>query len=119
LLVKKTAASNVAAPAKMVLNVPIHVFSTRDLAFYATVVEKEGMDKVYCHWCKLPSSQWPALGYAPGIKSTLQELKQVTSSLNDRYKEIREWSKKLSIAGLCRARKVHLLACKPASQRYS
>jgi hypothetical protein len=42
----------------LVLNVPIHVFITGDLAFYATVVGKEGMDKAHCHWCKLPSAQW-------------------------------------------------------------
>jgi hypothetical protein len=42
----------------LVLNVPIRVFITGDLAFYATVVGKEGMDKAHCHWCKLPSSQW-------------------------------------------------------------
>jgi hypothetical protein len=29
----------------------------------------------HCHWFKLPSSQWQALGHAPGIKWTLQELK--------------------------------------------
>jgi hypothetical protein len=39
----------------LVLNVPIHVFITGDLAFYANVVGKEGMDKAHCHWCKLPS----------------------------------------------------------------
>jgi hypothetical protein len=33
--------------------------------------------------CKLPSSRWQGLGHAPGIKWTLQELKRVTSSLND------------------------------------
>jgi hypothetical protein len=41
----------------LVLNVSICVFITRDLAFYAIVVGKEGMDKVHCHWCKLPSAQ--------------------------------------------------------------
>ena len=33
----------------LVLNVPIRVFITGDLAFYATVVGKEGMDKAHCH----------------------------------------------------------------------
>jgi hypothetical protein len=58
----------------LVLNVPIRVFIMGDLAFYATVVGKEGMDKAHCHWCKLPSSQWQTYGHAPGPKWTLQEL---------------------------------------------
>jgi hypothetical protein len=32
----------------LMLNVPIHVFITGDLAFYAMVVGKEGMDKAHC-----------------------------------------------------------------------
>jgi hypothetical protein len=52
----------------LVLNVPIRVFITGDLAFYATVVGKEGMDKAHCHWCKLPSAQWQTYGHAPGPK---------------------------------------------------
>jgi hypothetical protein len=55
----------------LVLNVPIRVFITGDLAFYATVVGKEGMDKAHCHWCKLPSAQWQTYGHAPGPKWTL------------------------------------------------
>jgi hypothetical protein len=43
---------------EMVLNVPIRVFITGDLAFYATVVGKEGMDKAHCLWCKLKKAQW-------------------------------------------------------------
>jgi hypothetical protein len=31
------------------LNVPICVFITGNLAFYTTVVGKEGMDKAHCH----------------------------------------------------------------------
>jgi hypothetical protein len=68
------------------LNVPIHVFITGDLAFYATIMGKEGMNKAHCHWCKLRSSQWQVLGHTPGIKWTLQELKQVAASLNERTK---------------------------------
>ena len=59
----------------LVLNVPISVFITGDLAFSATVVGKEGMDKAHCHWCKLPSAQWQTYGHAPGPKWTLEELK--------------------------------------------
>jgi hypothetical protein len=65
----------------LVLNVPISVFITGDLAFYATVVGKEGMDKAHCHWCKLPSAQWQTHGHAPGSKWTLEELKRVTGSI--------------------------------------
>jgi hypothetical protein len=50
----------------LVLNVPIRVFVTGNLAFYATVVGKEGMDKAHCHWCKLPSARWQTYGHAPG-----------------------------------------------------
>jgi hypothetical protein len=39
------------------LNVPICVFITGDLAFYANIMGKEGMDKAHCHWWKLRSSQ--------------------------------------------------------------
>ncbi len=66
----------------LVLNVPIRIFITGDLAFYATMVGKEGMDKAHCHWCKLPSSQWQTPGHAPGTKWTLQELKRVADSLD-------------------------------------
>jgi hypothetical protein len=49
----------------LVLNVLIRVFITGGLAFYATVVGKEGMDKAHCHWCKLPSAQWQTYGHPP------------------------------------------------------
>jgi hypothetical protein len=65
----------------LVLNVPIRVFITGDLAFYATVVGKEGMDKAHCHWCKLPSAQWQTYGHAPGPKWTLEELKRVAGTI--------------------------------------
>jgi hypothetical protein len=61
----------------LVLNVPIRVFITGDLAFYATVLGKEDMDKAHCHWCKLPSAQWQIYGHAPGPTWTLEELKRV------------------------------------------
>jgi hypothetical protein len=60
-------------PSFYALNVPIRMFITGDLAFYATMVGKEGMDKAHCHWCKLPSSQWQTPGHAPGTKWTLPE----------------------------------------------
>jgi hypothetical protein len=63
------------------LNVPIPVFITGDLAFYATIMGKEGMDKAHCHWCKLHRSEF---GHSPGTKWTLQELKRVAASLNER-----------------------------------
>jgi hypothetical protein len=66
----------------LVLNVPIRVFITGDLAFYATVVGKEGMDKAHCHWCKLGKHQWQKCGHPLGVKWTLQELKRVASTLN-------------------------------------
>jgi hypothetical protein len=66
----------------LVLNVPIRVFITGDLAFYATVVGKEGMDKAHCHWCKLPSAQWQTYGHTPGPKWTLEELKRVAGTIN-------------------------------------
>jgi hypothetical protein len=55
----------------VVLNVPIRVFITGDLAFYATIVGKEGMDKAHCHWCKLSKHQWQPYGHPLGIKWTL------------------------------------------------
>jgi hypothetical protein len=61
----------------LVLNVPV----TGDVAFYATVVGKEGMDKAHCHWCKLPSAQWQTYGHAPGSKWTLEELKRVAGTI--------------------------------------
>jgi hypothetical protein len=66
----------------LVLNLPNRMFITGDLAFYATMVGKEDMDKARCHWCKLPSSQWQTPGHAPGTKWTLQELKRVADSLD-------------------------------------
>lgn len=64
------------------LNVPIRVFITGDLAFYATVLGKEGMDKAHCIWCKLKRAEWQTHGHEPGIKWTLQELIRVAASLN-------------------------------------
>jgi hypothetical protein len=64
------------------LSVPIHVFVTGNLAFYATVLGKEGMDKAYCTWCKLKCSEWQTCPHAPGMKWNLEELKQVAASLN-------------------------------------
>jgi hypothetical protein len=63
------------------LNFPICVFITRDLAFYATVVGKEGMDKAHCHWCKLSSAQWQTYEHAPGPKWTIEEHKQVAGTI--------------------------------------
>jgi hypothetical protein len=71
---------------EMVLNVPIRVFMTGDLAFYATVVGKEGMDKAHCLWCKLKKAQWQQYGHERGVKWTLQELKRVAASLYESNK---------------------------------
>jgi hypothetical protein len=38
-------------------SVPIRVFMTGDLAFCATVLGKDGMDKAHCLWCKLKRSE--------------------------------------------------------------
>jgi hypothetical protein len=67
----------------LVLNVPIRVFVTGDLAFYATAAGKEGMDKAQCIWCNLKRSEWQWHGHDRGAKWTLQELKRVASSLNN------------------------------------
>ena len=69
--------------ATLVLNVPIRIFITGDLAFYATVLGKEGMDKAHCLWCKLKRSEWQLHGHDRGVKWTIEELKRVASSLND------------------------------------
>jgi hypothetical protein len=53
----------------LVLNVPIHVFINGDLALYATVVGKEGMDKSHRHWCKLRSAQWQTYRHFPGTNA--------------------------------------------------
>jgi hypothetical protein len=67
----------------LVLNVPIRVFATGDLAFCTTAAGKEGMDKAHCIWCKLKRSEWQCHGHDRGAKWTLQELKRVASSLNN------------------------------------
>jgi hypothetical protein len=41
----------------LALNVSIHYFIIWDLAFYATVVGKEGMNKAHRYWCRLPSAK--------------------------------------------------------------
>jgi hypothetical protein len=64
------------------LSVPIQVFVTGDLAFYATVLGKEGMDKAHCIWCKLKRSEWQTPQHAPGVKWNLEELKRVAAGLN-------------------------------------
>jgi hypothetical protein len=38
--------------------VPIRVFMTGDLAFHATILGKEGVDKAHCMWCKLKKAEW-------------------------------------------------------------
>jgi hypothetical protein len=53
------------------LNVPIRVFVTGDLAFYATAAGKEGMDKAHCIWCKLKRSEWQCHGHDRGAKWSL------------------------------------------------
>jgi hypothetical protein len=63
-------------------SVPIRVFITGDLAFYATVLGKEGMDKAHCMWCELKKAEWQADGHERGVKWTLEELKRVACSLN-------------------------------------
>jgi hypothetical protein len=59
----------------LVLNVPIHVFISGDLAFHATVVGKEGMDKAHCHWCKLRSAEWQAHAHERGMRWDSEEMK--------------------------------------------
>jgi hypothetical protein len=61
---------------------PIRVFTTGDLAFHATVLGKEGMDKVHRMWCEPKKAEWQADGHERGVKWTLQELKRVTRSLH-------------------------------------
>jgi hypothetical protein len=70
----------------LVHTVPIRVFITGDLAFYATVAGKEGMDKAHCHWCKLKSAEWQEYAHARGMIWDLEEMKRVFNSLNDTNK---------------------------------
>jgi len=70
----------------LVHTVPIRVFITGDLAFYSTVVGKEGMDKAHCHWCKLKSAEWQEYAHARGMIWDLEEMKRVFNSLNDTNK---------------------------------
>ncbi len=64
------------------LNAAIRVFITGDLAFHATMLGKEGVDKAHCIWCKLKRSEWQTHGHEPGIKWTLQKFKRVAASLD-------------------------------------
>jgi hypothetical protein len=67
----------------LVLNVPIRVFITGGLAFHATVVGKEGMDKAHCHWCKLRSAEWQACAHERGIGWDSEEMKRAHGALSD------------------------------------
>ena len=69
------------------LNVPICVFITGDLAFYETLVGKEGMDKAHCHWYKLKSAKWQEYAHARGMGWYLEEMKQVYVSIIDMNKK--------------------------------
>jgi hypothetical protein len=65
---------------------PIRVFITGDLAFYATVAGKEGMDKAHCHWCKLKSAKWQACAHERGMRWGSEEIKLACASLSDTNK---------------------------------
>ncbi len=39
---------------------PINVYITGDLAFYATVLGKENMGGIWCPWCMLSKQEWSA-----------------------------------------------------------
>ena len=60
---------------------PIRVFVTGDLAFYFTVVGKEGMDKAHCFWCRCKKGIWQSCGHPPGIQWNLAEIKRIASTL--------------------------------------
>jgi hypothetical protein len=64
------------------IDVPIHVFMTGGLAFCATVLDKEGMDKAHCMWCELKKAEWQADWHERGVEWTPQELKQVARVLS-------------------------------------
>jgi hypothetical protein len=68
---------------RLIHTVPIRVFITGDLAFYATVVGKEGMDKAHCHWCKLKSYEWQKHAHERG---GTEEMRRVLASLTDTNK---------------------------------
>jgi hypothetical protein len=61
---------------------------TGDLAFCATALGKEGMDKTRCLWRELERAKWQSFGHDCGVEWTLQELKRVASSLHDGKAEI-------------------------------
>ncbi len=64
-----------------VLKVPIRVFVTGDLAFYFTVVGKEGVDKDHYFWCRCKKGIWQSCGHPPGIQWNLAEIKRIASTL--------------------------------------
>ena len=37
---------------------PTHTFTSRDLAYFATIVGIVSMSSCWCYWCNLSSKEW-------------------------------------------------------------
>jgi hypothetical protein len=46
----------------IVCDVPTRVFGAGDLAFYAAVLGKEDMERIWCTWCKIRKAEWSQRG---------------------------------------------------------
>jgi hypothetical protein len=57
-----------------VLKVPLQMFITGDLAFYAMFLGKDGASMKWCWLCQLSHKSWQNEGYERGRLWTLEEL---------------------------------------------
>jgi hypothetical protein len=59
---------------ELLSNIPIRLFITGDLAFYATMQGRENADWHYCMWCKLKKAAWQRCKHPSGPRFNIEEL---------------------------------------------
>ena len=61
-------------------SIPVSVFVTGDLAFYATVLGKEGSSPSWCYLCNLSAAEWKEDRAAQGMAWTVELIKEMVNS---------------------------------------
>ena len=62
---------------------PVRLFITGDLAFYAAVLGKVNMAGKWCTWCDLRPAEWIINDHPVGVSWTLEKMKQVRDDIGD------------------------------------
>jgi hypothetical protein len=66
----------------IITNLPIRVFVTGDLAYFAAILGKVNMAGDWCTWCRLSAKEWSPTDHDKGELWTLEAMAEVRLSIS-------------------------------------